>query len=125
MHAGLGLAGAIVLLEALMLSYDKVPFTCTYLPSENMKALAPIYAIAFIIGAVKFAGMQKTRVAERQRVPRADHPGRDVCDPSRDVVQARAAATSSSTKSRRPSSGSGSLPEKKKGRNLSAPSPQD
>ena len=60
MHAGLGLTGAVVLLEALMLSYDKVPFTCTYLPSENMKALAPIYAIAFVIGAVNFAGMQNT-----------------------------------------------------------------
>ena len=60
MHAGLGLAGAVVLLEALMVSYDKVPFTCTYVPSENMKALAPIYAIAFVIGAVNFAGMQNT-----------------------------------------------------------------
>jgi hypothetical protein len=28
-HAALGLAGAIVLLEALMISYDKLPFTCT------------------------------------------------------------------------------------------------
>ncbi len=59
-HAGLGLAGAIVLLEAVMLSYDKVPFTCTYVPSENMKALAPIYAIAFIVGALNFAQMQNT-----------------------------------------------------------------
>jgi hypothetical protein len=58
MHAGLGLAGAVVLLEALMVSYDKVPFTCTYLPSENMKALGPIYALAFIIGASAFARMQ-------------------------------------------------------------------
>lgn len=60
LHAGLGLAGAIVLLEALMLSYDKVPFTCTYVPSENMKALAPIYAIAFVIGAMTFARMQNS-----------------------------------------------------------------
>ena len=43
-----------------MVSYDKVPFTCTYLPSENMKALAPIYAIAFLIGAVNFARMQNS-----------------------------------------------------------------
>ncbi len=57
-HAGLGLAGAIVLLEALMVSFDKVPFTCTYLPTENMKALGPIYAIAFVVGALNFAGMQ-------------------------------------------------------------------
>jgi hypothetical protein len=58
LHAALGLAGAIVLLEALMVRYDKVPFTCTYLPSENMKALAPLYAIAFLIGASMFARMQ-------------------------------------------------------------------
>jgi hypothetical protein len=58
LHAGLGLAGAIVLLEALMVTYAKVPFTCTYLPSENMKALAPIYAGAFLIGALVFARMQ-------------------------------------------------------------------
>ena len=57
-HAGLGLAGAFVLLEALLLSYDKVPFTCTYVPSENMKALAPVYAIAFVAGALQFAAMQ-------------------------------------------------------------------
>jgi hypothetical protein len=58
-HAVMGLAGAIVFLEALMVSYDKVPFTCTYLPSENMKALAPIYTIAFIIGAALFARWQQ------------------------------------------------------------------
>jgi hypothetical protein len=57
-HAALGLAGAIVFLEALMLTYDKVPFTCTYLPSENMKALAPIYVIAFVAGATIFARLQ-------------------------------------------------------------------
>jgi hypothetical protein len=57
-HAVLGLAGAIIVLEALMVSYDKVPFTCTYLPDEHMKALAPIYAIVFITGAVFFARLQ-------------------------------------------------------------------
>lgn len=54
-HLAMGLAGAIVLLEALMVSYDKVPFACTYLPSENMKALAPIYTGLFIAGASFFA----------------------------------------------------------------------
>jgi hypothetical protein len=58
LHAGLGLAGAVVLLEALMVSYEKVPFTCSYLPSESMKALAPIYVIAFVIGASIYARMQ-------------------------------------------------------------------
>ena len=57
MHAALGLAGAIVLLEALMVNYDKVPFTCTYLPNEN-KAIVPIFAIVFMVGALSFARMQ-------------------------------------------------------------------
>jgi hypothetical protein len=58
MHGALGWLGALVMLEALMISYDKVPFTCTYLPSESMKALAPIYIIAFIIGASIFASVE-------------------------------------------------------------------
>jgi hypothetical protein len=58
LHAGLGFAGAIVFLEVLMQNYDKVPFTCTYLPTENMKALGPIYTVAFFVGASMFARMQ-------------------------------------------------------------------
>ena len=54
-HALLGIAGAAIVLETLMLSYDKVPFTCTYLPTDNMRAMAPLYALAFLIGAALFA----------------------------------------------------------------------
>ena len=57
-HALLGLAGAAIVLDALMLSYDKVPFTCTYLPGDNMRALAPIYGLAFLIGAAVFARLE-------------------------------------------------------------------
>jgi hypothetical protein len=57
-HALLGAAGAAILLEALMLSYDKVPFTCTYLPGDNMRAVVPIYALAFLMGAGMFARME-------------------------------------------------------------------
>jgi hypothetical protein len=60
LHAVLGLAGAIVFLEVVMVNYDKVPFTCTYVPTENMKALGPIYALMFFAGASIFAGMQYT-----------------------------------------------------------------
>ena len=62
-HAALGLAAAIVLLEALLLGYAKVPFACTYVPSENLKALAPIYLLAFLLGAFSFAGMQGAALA--------------------------------------------------------------
>ena len=57
-HALLGVAGAVIFLDALMLSYDKVPFTCTYLPGDNMRAVVPIYAIAFLIGASLFARLE-------------------------------------------------------------------
>ena len=90
MHAALGLAGAIVLLEALMISYDKVPFTCTYLPSENMKALAPIYAIRFLIGASLFARMAIRRDGRLRRNEGDARVGRHVSDSSADVVEAQA-----------------------------------
>jgi hypothetical protein len=61
-HAMLGAAGAIVLLEALMLGYDKVPFTCSYLPNENMKALGPLYLLLFMIGASSFARMESAAI---------------------------------------------------------------
>ena len=57
-HVLLGLAGAAILLDALMLSHDKVPFTCTYLPGDNMRAMAPIYGMAFLIGASLFAKLE-------------------------------------------------------------------
>lgn len=58
LHALLGLAGGVVFLETLLVTYDKVPFTCTYVPTENMKALGPVYAVMFMIGAANFARMQ-------------------------------------------------------------------
>ena len=61
-HAMLGAAGAIVLLEALMLGYDKVPFTCSYLPNENMKALGPLYLLMFMLGATSFARMESAAI---------------------------------------------------------------
>lgn len=57
-HALLGLLGAAVFLEALMLTYDKVPFTCSYVPQENVKAMAPVYFGMFLIGASMFARLE-------------------------------------------------------------------
>jgi hypothetical protein len=63
-HAALGLAGAIVLLEALLVGYTKVPFTCTYLPNENMKALGPLLLVAFLIGATIFSRWEGAALAD-------------------------------------------------------------
>jgi hypothetical protein len=57
-HALLGLIGAAIVLEALMLMYDGVPFACSYVPGENLRVMAPIYAGAFLIGAAMFARLQ-------------------------------------------------------------------
>jgi hypothetical protein len=58
LHAAFGFGGAIVLLEALLLGYHKVPFTCTYLPDEHAKLIGPVYVVAFFTGASFFARME-------------------------------------------------------------------
>ena len=57
LHAAIGLAGAIVFLELLMIGYDKAPFTCNYVPA-SAKGFLPIYAIAFLIGANLFGRLE-------------------------------------------------------------------
>jgi hypothetical protein len=64
-HAAFGFLGAVVFLEALMVSYDKVPFTCSYMPSENMKALGPLYLLMFMLGALWFARMESAALVAR------------------------------------------------------------
>jgi len=58
-HAVMGLAGAVVFLEAVMVGYDKVPFTCTYVPDGRLKALGIPFVVIFVMGASLFAGMQR------------------------------------------------------------------
>ena len=63
-HAVLGLAGATLLLEILLLSYEKVPFTCTYVPSDNLTAFGIPYTVAFLIGASVFAAMERAALQD-------------------------------------------------------------
>jgi hypothetical protein len=63
-HAALGLAGAVVLLELMLVGYTRVPFTCSYLPNENMKALGPLFVIVFLVGATFFAGMERAALSD-------------------------------------------------------------
>lgn len=57
-HALLGLAGAVILLDALMLNHDKVPFLCSYVPGGNAKATVPLLALVFFLGASLFARLE-------------------------------------------------------------------
>ena len=63
-HAALGLVGAVLVIEFLLFSYDKVPFTCTYIPSENLKAFGIPYVVGFLIGASTFAGMERAALQD-------------------------------------------------------------
>jgi hypothetical protein len=56
-HAAIGLGGAIVFLEMLMIGYDKAPFTCSYVPG-SAKGVLPVLAIAFLAGASLFGRLQ-------------------------------------------------------------------
>jgi hypothetical protein len=58
-HAAIGLAGAIVFLEALMAGYDKAPFACNYVPASG-KGFVPVLAIAFLVGASLFARLERS-----------------------------------------------------------------
>lgn len=56
-HALLGIAGAAIFLEGLMLGYDKAPFACSYVPG-NGKGFVPIFGIGFLLGAALFARLE-------------------------------------------------------------------
>ena len=56
-HALLGVFGATILMEVLMLGYDKAPFVCNYV-AGGAKALVPILTIAFFIGANVFGRLE-------------------------------------------------------------------
>ena len=49
-----GLAGGLAALEAMFMSYRKMPFACGYLPA-NVKVLAPIAFAAFVFFTYQFA----------------------------------------------------------------------
>jgi uncharacterized membrane protein YagU involved in acid resistance len=62
LHAAMGFAGALVFLEALMAGYEKVPFTCTYLPDGRIKAFGIIFIVVFVMGASAYARMEREAV---------------------------------------------------------------
>jgi hypothetical protein len=52
--AACGFAGGLAALEAMFMSYRKMPFACGYLPA-NLKTLAPIAFVSFIFFTYQFA----------------------------------------------------------------------
>ncbi|MEP6783812.1 MAG: hypothetical protein ABI983_09085 [Acidobacteriota bacterium] len=70
-HALIGLVGGALVLDTLMLSYDKVPFTCTYVPDDSVKGIAPLFVLAFLIGASLFARVELAMLTGRAGVKAA------------------------------------------------------
>jgi hypothetical protein len=63
-HAAIGLAAAMVAIEALLVGYAKVPFTCTYLPNDRVKVLAPVYVVMFLIATSVLAAMERAALQD-------------------------------------------------------------
>ncbi|HUQ88365.1 MAG TPA: hypothetical protein VM096_12450 [Vicinamibacterales bacterium] len=56
-HAAVGVLGAMIVVEALMLGWEKPAFVCSYVPGAA-KALVPMLVMAFFIGANAFARVE-------------------------------------------------------------------
>ncbi|MCA1563914.1 MAG: hypothetical protein LC804_27935 [Acidobacteria bacterium] len=66
-HSAFGLLIALILLDVLLLGVRNLPFASSYVPSENLKALAPIYVIGTLL--IAFA------LASAERLALTDTPG--------------------------------------------------
>ncbi len=58
-HFGCGVLMALVLLDVLLLGFRKVPFASSYEPTGNLKALGPIYVLAFLFVTFGFASVER------------------------------------------------------------------
>jgi len=67
-HLLYGAALCALLVEALMMGFEKIPFTCTYLPGKaNVKALWPLYLLLFWAYAYAMANLEAGLLARPLR----------------------------------------------------------
>jgi hypothetical protein len=62
-HAVIGAGEAILLLEILFLKFRKLPFASSYVRSEDLKSVGPLYVLALSTTAVTFAGFERAALA--------------------------------------------------------------
>jgi hypothetical protein len=62
-HAVTGMGVALLLLEMLFLNYRRLPFALGYVRSEDLNAVAPLYVLATLAGAVTLAGLERAALA--------------------------------------------------------------
>jgi hypothetical protein len=62
-HAAIGACQAVFLLEILFLKYRKLPFASSYVRSEDLKSVGPLYVVALSTTAVTFARFERAALA--------------------------------------------------------------
>ncbi|HJZ74020.1 MAG TPA: hypothetical protein VKE51_19910 [Vicinamibacterales bacterium] len=62
-HAAFGLGEAMLLLEILFLKYRKLPFASSYVRSEDLKSVGPLYVVGLSTTAVTFAAFERAALA--------------------------------------------------------------
>jgi len=58
-HAAVGAATAVLLMTLLFLTYRKLPFATPYTGAADLKAVAPLYSVALLLGAVTLAAVER------------------------------------------------------------------
>jgi hypothetical protein len=59
LHLAFGMALSVLLMEAMFLGFQKVPFTCAYFPGRiNLAALSAIYVLGFTMYSDCMAGLE-------------------------------------------------------------------
>ncbi|MFN7992651.1 MAG: hypothetical protein U0Q18_03580 [Bryobacteraceae bacterium] len=68
-HIAFGAVIAILLMDALLTGFAKVPFTCSYVPGKaNIKSLWALYVFAFIMYVSLFSGLDFLVLEEPSRI---------------------------------------------------------
>src|SRR5262249_17669573 len=62
-HAAFGGVEALLLVEILFLRYRKLPFASSYVRSEDLKSVGPLYVVALSTTAATFAAFERAAMA--------------------------------------------------------------
>ncbi|HEY2905862.1 MAG TPA: hypothetical protein VGJ29_08160, partial [Vicinamibacterales bacterium] len=62
-HVACGGAVALLLMDALFINYQKLPFASGYVRTEDLKSLVPLYVLAILIASLALAGLERVALA--------------------------------------------------------------
>jgi hypothetical protein len=62
-HAAAGNCLGVLLVDALFLTYRKLPFATAFVRSEDLKSVIPLYGLAALLGALSLAAIERALLA--------------------------------------------------------------